>query len=97
MGAVFDAMAHALFVELPDSPEFSPTRKLASFFGFKQVSATTFLLLKSEYGRAKYENETTTTQTEATDYSRAFKSSNITPEGQSLAEWTPDQRLFSAN
>jgi hypothetical protein len=47
--AVFGRLAQALFVELPDSPEFSRTRKLARFFGFKQVSETTFLITKSEY------------------------------------------------
>jgi hypothetical protein len=53
MGAVFEAMAQALFVELPDSPEFEPTRKLARFFGFKQTSDTIFLIVKSEYGNTK--------------------------------------------
>ena len=53
MGPVFERFAQALFVELPNSPEFSPTRKLASFFGFKQVSATTFLITKSEFGHAQ--------------------------------------------
>ena len=48
MGAVFEAMAQSLFVELPDSPEFSRTRKLARFFGFEQVSETIFLI--SKYG-----------------------------------------------
>jgi hypothetical protein len=53
MGAVFEAMAQALFVDLPDSPEFAPTRKLARFFGFKQTSDTIFLIVKSEYGNTK--------------------------------------------
>lgn len=53
MGAVIGVMAQALFVELPARAEFSPTRKLASFFGFKQVSATTFLITMSEYGHAQ--------------------------------------------
>jgi len=51
MGAVFEAMAQALFVDLPDSPEFSRTRKLARFFGFEQVSKTIFLI--SKYGHAQ--------------------------------------------
>jgi hypothetical protein len=51
MGAVFEAMAQALFVDLPDSPEFSKTRKLAMFFGFEQVSETIFLI--SKYGHAQ--------------------------------------------
>jgi hypothetical protein len=37
MGAVFERLAQALFVDLPDSPEFSRTRKLAGFFGFEYV------------------------------------------------------------
>jgi hypothetical protein len=37
MGAVFDRLAQALFVDLPDSPEFSRTRKPAGFFGFECV------------------------------------------------------------
>jgi hypothetical protein len=37
MGAVFERLAQALFVDLPDSPEFSRTRKLAGFFGFECV------------------------------------------------------------
>ena len=37
MGAVFDRLAQALFVDLPDSPEFSRTRKLTGFFGFECV------------------------------------------------------------
>jgi hypothetical protein len=53
MGAVFEAMAQALFVELPDSLEFAPTRKLARFFDFKQTSDTIFLIVKSEYGNTK--------------------------------------------
>jgi hypothetical protein len=54
MGAVFETMSpQALFVDLPDSPEFLRTRKLARFFGFKQFSATTFLIVKSEYGNTK--------------------------------------------
>lgn len=48
---VFERLADALFVELPDSPEFLATRKLARFFGLRQISATEFLLLKSDYGR----------------------------------------------
>ena len=51
MGAVFELLAQALFVDLPDSPEFSRTRKLARFFGFEQVSKTIFLI--SRYGHAK--------------------------------------------
>ena len=51
IGTVFERMAHALFVDLPDSKEFSRTRKLARFFGFEQVSGTIFLI--SKYGRAK--------------------------------------------
>jgi hypothetical protein len=53
MGAVFEAMAQALFVDLPDSPEFSKTRKLARFFGFRRTSPTIFLITKSEYGNTK--------------------------------------------
>jgi hypothetical protein len=37
MGAVIDRLAQALFADLPDSPEFSRTRKLAGFFGFECV------------------------------------------------------------
>jgi hypothetical protein len=48
---VFERLAQALFVDLPDSPEFSRTRKLARFFGFEQVSETIFLI--SKYGHAK--------------------------------------------
>jgi hypothetical protein len=51
MGAVFERLAQALFVDLPDSSEFSRTRKLAGIFGFEQVSQT--ILLISKYGRAK--------------------------------------------
>ncbi len=51
MGAIFEAMAQALFVDLPNSPEFSRTRDLARFFGFEQVSETIFLI--SKYGRAQ--------------------------------------------
>jgi hypothetical protein len=51
MGAVFERLAQSLFVDLPDSPEFSRTRKLAGFFGFEQVSETIFLI--SKYGHAK--------------------------------------------
>ena len=51
MGPVFELLAQALFVDLPDSTEFSRTRKLARFFGFEQVSGTIFLI--SKYGRAK--------------------------------------------
>jgi hypothetical protein len=52
MGAVFKTMPpQALFVDLPDSPEFSRTRKLARFFGFEQVSETIFLI--SKYGYAQ--------------------------------------------
>jgi hypothetical protein len=50
MGTVFELLAQALFVDLPDSPEFSRTRKLARFFGFDQVSKTIFLI--SKYGHA---------------------------------------------
>jgi hypothetical protein len=53
MGSVFETTAQALFVDLPGSPEFSRTRKLAGFFGFKQVSATTFLITRGEYGHTK--------------------------------------------
>jgi hypothetical protein len=51
MGAVFEAMAQALFVDLPARAEFSKTRKLARFFGFEQVSETIFLI--SKYGHAQ--------------------------------------------
>jgi hypothetical protein len=37
MGAVLERLAQALFVYLPDSSEFSRTRKLARFFGFECV------------------------------------------------------------
>jgi hypothetical protein len=37
MGAVFKRLAQALFVDLPDSPEFSRTRKLAGLFDFECV------------------------------------------------------------
>jgi hypothetical protein len=57
MRPVFGRLAQALFVELPDSPEFSRTRKLARFFGFKQVSETTFLITKSEYGHEEKRKE----------------------------------------
>jgi ABC-type amino acid transport substrate-binding protein len=50
MVAVFDAMAQALYVDLPDSIRFWKTRKLAKFFGFRQISTTIFLITKSEYG-----------------------------------------------
>jgi hypothetical protein len=50
MGAVFERLADALFIHLPDSPEFSPTRNMARFFDFKQVSTTSFLITKFEYG-----------------------------------------------
>jgi hypothetical protein len=53
IGEVFERLAQAVFVELPDSPKFSPTRKLAGFFGFKQVSATTFMITRGEYGLAQ--------------------------------------------
>jgi hypothetical protein len=59
MGAVFEAMAQALFVDLPDSPEFAPTRKLARFFGFEQTSETIFLI--SKYGLT----QTSTTDSDA--------------------------------
>jgi hypothetical protein len=36
-GKVFERLAQALFVNLPDSPGFSRTRKLAGFFGFECV------------------------------------------------------------
>jgi len=36
-GKVFERLAQALFVDLPNSPEFSRTRKLAGFFGFECV------------------------------------------------------------
>jgi len=51
MGVVFERLAQSLFVDLPDLPEFSRTRKLAGFFGFEQVSETIFLI--SKYGHAK--------------------------------------------
>lgn len=53
MGAVFDAMAQALFVDFPDSPEFSKTRKLARFFGLKQTSDTIFLQTRTDHGNTK--------------------------------------------
>ena len=59
MGAVFDVMADALFVQLPDSPEFAPTRKLARFFGLAPISATSFILLKGDYGITKKERPST--------------------------------------
>jgi hypothetical protein len=37
MGAVFERLAQALFVDLPDSTEFSRTRKLARFLDFECV------------------------------------------------------------
>jgi hypothetical protein len=37
MGAVFERLAQALFVDLPDSPECSRTRKPVGFFGFECV------------------------------------------------------------
>jgi hypothetical protein len=57
MGAVFGAMADTLFVQIPDSPKFSSTRKLARLFGFKQVSQTNFLIIKSEYGNTQERKE----------------------------------------
>jgi hypothetical protein len=51
MRVVFDRLAQALFVDLPDSPEFSRTRKLARFFGFEQVSGTIFLIAKHGHAR----------------------------------------------
>jgi len=51
MVVVFERLAHALYVDLPGSPEFSRTRKLARFFGFEQVLETIFLI--SKYGHAK--------------------------------------------
>jgi hypothetical protein len=63
MEGVFERLAQALFVELPDSPEFSQTRKLAGFFGFKQVSATTFMITRGEYGHTqKQEKEDAPTE-----------------------------------
>jgi len=56
MGAVFETMAQALFVDLPDSPEFSRTRKLARFFGFDQVSETIFLISKYGYTQSATAN-----------------------------------------
>jgi hypothetical protein len=53
MGTVFEAMAQALFVDLPDSPEFSKTRRLASFFGFKQTSDTIFLQTRTDHGNTQ--------------------------------------------
>lgn len=44
----------------------------------------------------KNEKKATTTQTGATDYSGAFKSYDITPEEQSVAEFMPNQALFDA-
>jgi hypothetical protein len=58
MGSVFETMAQALFVDLPDSPEFLQTRKLARLFGFRQTSKTTFLILKSDYGHAQERKDT---------------------------------------
>jgi hypothetical protein len=86
-GAVFERMAHALFVDLPDSPEFSQTKKLARFFGFEQVSETIFLI--SKYCTRKNEKKATTQQTGTTDYAGVFKSYDNTPEEQELKEWTP--------
>jgi hypothetical protein len=60
MGAVFEAMAQALFVDLPDSPAFLRTRKLARFFGFSQASTNIFLLLKSEYGITGHQTDSAT-------------------------------------
>ena len=37
MGAVIERLAQAFFVDLPDSPECSRTRKPAGFFGFECV------------------------------------------------------------
>jgi len=37
IGVVFERLAQALFVDLPDSPEFSRTRKLAGFFDLECV------------------------------------------------------------
>jgi hypothetical protein len=62
MVAVFERLAQALFVDLPDSTEFSRTRKLARFFGFEQVSETIFLI--SKYGHTK---ETRAAETEFRD------------------------------
>jgi len=56
MGAVFETIAQALFVDLPDSQEFSRTRKLARFFGFEQVSET--ILLISKYGHSQKREKT---------------------------------------
>jgi hypothetical protein len=53
MGAVFEVIADALFVDLPDSPDFAATRKLARFFGLAPVSQTNFILFKSQYGIKK--------------------------------------------
>jgi hypothetical protein len=36
-GTVFERLAQALFVDLPDLPGFSRARKLAGFFGFECV------------------------------------------------------------
>jgi hypothetical protein len=57
MGAVFERLAQALFVDLPDKPEFSKTGKLATFFGFKPVSNTIFLITKNEYGQPRHETD----------------------------------------
>jgi hypothetical protein len=57
MGAVFERLADALYIHLPDSPEFSPTRNMARFFDFKQVSTTGFLITKFEYGYAQKRKE----------------------------------------
>ena len=60
MGAVFEAMAQALFVDLPARAEFSKTRKLARFFGFRPVSSTIFLIVKGEYGITRPETDPAT-------------------------------------
>jgi len=47
-------------------------------------------------GTRKNEKKATTTQSGTTDYTGAFKSYDITPEGQELKEWAPDQTLADA-
>lgn len=49
MACVFEAMAFALYVQLPPRPEFLATKRLARFFGFRQVSENSFVIFKSDY------------------------------------------------
>jgi hypothetical protein len=49
--------ADTLFVDLPNSPEFEKTRKLARFFGLERVSDKCFLLTKRAYEQKKTGNE----------------------------------------